>query len=240
MRAAMIAFAFLATTVLAAAEPAPKPLPKADVDKLIAELGSDDFARRQSAEAALLKAGEQVRAAIETLARDAKDAEVRSRAQRIVERLNMPRDFAKLSAAQKEIAHLPFQTEFAAGAKETQCNVYGHDDYTIIEIANVRLAVEAQPYNGQASCTVVLANKPGSRSSCKAGSFSSDYANGVSTIKFRTLTCTIKDNVLKLGDTNVTVGGEGTKRIVFVTKDGQLSKVIDMPAEKEDRKDAKK
>jgi hypothetical protein len=229
----------LIAAVLTAAEPAAKPLAKADIDKLVVELGSDDFAKRQSAEAGLVAAGEQVRAAVDALAKDAKDAEVRSRAQRIIQRLNMPRDFATLSAAQKEIAKLPFQTDFTPGAKETQCQVYGHDDYTLIEIANVRLALESQPYNGQCSCTVVLVGQPGRSSASSAGSFSSKYANGVSTIKFRTLACTIKDNVLKIGETSVPVGGEDSKKIVFVAKDGKPGKVIDMPVEKEKKDDKK-
>jgi hypothetical protein len=72
-------FLFAGTLNLPAAAP---PVP--DVDRLIRQLGSDDFHQREAASEGLARIGEPALAALRKAKASARDLEVRRRAQRLI------------------------------------------------------------------------------------------------------------------------------------------------------------
>jgi hypothetical protein len=83
-----------------AAEPATRPTDSAAaIARSIANLASDDFAIREAATAALLKAGKAAEQPLRTAAENARDAEVRTRATVILARLTQPAGGGKVLRA---------------------------------------------------------------------------------------------------------------------------------------------
>jgi sulfatase modifying factor 1 len=99
-----ILVAVLAVAGLVFSQDAPKEPPNKDgqneletskelaerIAKLIAQLGDDDFSRRESAQEELIKIGRPVLAAVRKALKDSGDAEVKERAAKIVEKVSNP------------------------------------------------------------------------------------------------------------------------------------------------------
>ena len=106
MRFAAVAIAaVLSAAVIGADQPeAVKPLPSAEIEKLVKSLGSDNFNTRQEAEKTLVEQGENARKALEQVVASSKDAEQLARAKSILKKIDMPRDLAKLTPERRELA----------------------------------------------------------------------------------------------------------------------------------------
>jgi hypothetical protein len=88
---------------------------KDKIDRLIRELGSDEFAQREAASAELEKIGKPALDALRKAAKESKDAEVKVRAKALVDAISgEPKQYAQLV---KELGASDFATRVAAGKK---------------------------------------------------------------------------------------------------------------------------
>lgn len=205
----------------------------ADVDALVKQLSDDDFATREAASKSLVALGEKARKPLEKLLKETKDADLNSRADAILGVLSMPRDFAALTAAEREIAKLPFKSTVSEDGKTVTFNNYGHGDAFISDFGNVRVVIEAQPYNGTTNGSISTSG--GGRTSVSAGSFKCNSANGVHDISFRGISWKVEGSIVKVAGEETGFGG-ATNRVIFLDKAGKFKKRVDMPQEKDAKK----
>jgi hypothetical protein len=206
---------------------APQKLDTAGLDALIKDLGSEDFAAREKASKGLMAAGASAKAPLEKLSKDSTDPEVRERARSIIRALNMPHDYAALSADERAIAKLPFESKITDNGKTVSFKNYGHGNAFICDFGNIRVCVADTAYNGMSSGSFSVGVGGGS-SSINAGSFSVHSANGVTNIAFRTLTWKVEKDIMKIAGQEVEFGGYARK-IVFLDKAGNFVKRCDIP-----------
>jgi hypothetical protein len=207
--------------------PAPKKADGAELDTLVKDLGSEDFATREKASKGLIDAGASAKGTLEKLAKDSPDAEVRERAASIVRAINMPKDFAALSADEREIAKLAFETKVSDAGKTVNFKNYAHGGAFISDFGNIRVCIADTPYNGMSSGSITVGAGGGS-ASVKAGSFSAQSANGSTAISFRALKWSVEKDVMKIAGQELEFGGYARK-IVFLDKAGKFLKRCDIP-----------
>ncbi len=201
---------------------------KADLEKFGKDLGSDDFAKREVASKALIAAGESARGLAEKLAKS-EDTEVRERAAEILRTLNTPKDMLALSADQKELAGLPFESTVSEDGKNISFKNYGHGGDFVCDFGNIRVVVEQTPYNGMSSGSFTAMG--GGSSSIQAGSFGVKSSGGTTEITFRKLKWTVEKSVMKIAGQEVAFGG-GAHKVLFLGKDGAFLKRCDLPEKK--------
>ncbi|HYF49279.1 MAG TPA: hypothetical protein VEJ63_07735 [Planctomycetota bacterium] len=214
--------AALACVAFSAEKPAAvKPLPKAEIEKLVQDLGSDDFNKRQEAEKKLADQGETARAALEAALKSSKDAELQARAKSILKKIDMPRDLAKLSAERRQLATMSIEDADGGGAAGGMRVVAGAGAGVGAAVAvggggggddsgqSDTLTVSLKPHGNHlivemGNTRLVLENqtyngtaqfsmplKGGGMSSCSAGSFSGSYSNNEAKFSFRKIAWSI-------------------------------------------------
>ena len=200
---------------------------KADLEKLAKDLGNDDFATREAASKGLIAAGEAARPLAEKLSKS-EDTEVRERGAEIVRTLNTPKDMLALSADQKELAKLPFESTVSDDGKTVAFKNYGHSGDFVCDFGNIRVVVEQTPYNGMSSGSFTAMG--GGSASIQAGSFGVKSAGDKTEITFRKLKWTVEKGVMKIAGQEVPFGG-GAHKVLFLNKDGAFQKRCDLPVE---------
>src|SRR4051794_728202 len=83
----LVLASLLLTSCLQGQDQKPPPAPKGDIARLIRQLGSESFALRESASKRLEERGADALEPLRQAATEADDAEVRSRAQEVAERI---------------------------------------------------------------------------------------------------------------------------------------------------------
>jgi hypothetical protein len=213
---------------------APQKPELAGLDALLKDLGNEDFAVREKASKGLMAAGASAKVPLEKLSKDSTDLEVRERAKSILRALNMSHDYAALSADERSMAKLPFESKITDNGKTVSFKNYGNGNAFVCDFGNIRVCVADTAYNGMSSGSFSVGAGGGS-SSIKAGSFSVNSANGVTNISFRTLNWKVEKDIMKIASQEVAFGGYAHK-IVFLDKAGNFVKRCDIPEDADPEK----
>jgi len=111
----------------------------------IQDLSSEEFARREAGERALINVGAAAQSAIEKAQADSKDEEVRTRASRILAHIRNIRELDALTKDQRTVAELPFKFASRQEAGTTPLRIYGWEKHTLLDMPGIRIAFLGRP-----------------------------------------------------------------------------------------------
>jgi len=213
-------------------KPAPNPEIAKQAEKLVGAMGSDEYQAREDAVAKLLALGDPALPALERAAKEASDPAVRTRAQDLVHRLKLFRAPEQLTKEERAVAELAFELEYKEGAVAPY-KLSTKDDYGIIEVGDVRLAV-ANFKLPDLSEQVAVDPSPDMGAGQTRGS--AQLTLHISTRMGQT-TMLVNDLKLKFAKAILTIDGESLAlgkgpRVVFLNEDGKVQKIVEVPKKK--------
>jgi len=208
---------------------APDPEKVKQAEQFIKAMGSDEYQAREEAAKNLLDLGDAALPALEDAVKNTQDPEVRTRAQELAKRIKTFRTFGQLTEKEREAVQVEFQTDFQGG-QTANYRMENKAGFGLFDLGDVRVAVEGLELPGGAGQMYVDAPE-GLGSSSMQGSMNfqlkMETTNGLTTVSLNGVTFKVVKAVVSVETQNVPLG-KG-KVVIFMTKEGKLSKLVEVP-----------